>query len=92
MIDAPSSKMAWAALFLFASAQTPATAAKKFTDQQRRYWAFQKVVKPPLPAVKRRDWARNPIDAFILANLEEKGVSLIRPPIRSPSFAAHRST
>src|SRR6266566_2072229 len=74
MIDAPSSKMAWAVLFLFASAQTPATAAKKFTDQQRRYWAFQKVVKPPLPAVKRRDWARNPIDAFILARLEEKGV------------------
>ena len=52
MIDAPSSKMAWAVLFLFASAQTPATAAKKFTDQQRRYWAFQKVTKPVVPAVQ----------------------------------------
>src|SRR5580704_12364298 len=31
MIDAPGSKMAWAALFLFAFAQTPATAAKKIS-------------------------------------------------------------
>src|SRR6266849_4770273 len=35
----------------------------RFTEQQRRYWAFQKVVKPAVPAVK----ARNPIDAFILS-------------------------
>ena len=45
---------------------------KKFTEQQRRYWAFQKVVKPAVPAVKDSDWARNPIDAFIVAKLEEK--------------------
>jgi hypothetical protein len=27
-----------------------------------------------VPAVKQRDWARNPIDAFILARLEKEGV------------------
>src|SRR5207248_5752614 len=46
----------------------------KFTDQQRRYWAFQKVAKPPVPAVKDRERARNPIDAFIAAKLEQKKI------------------
>jgi hypothetical protein len=45
---------------------------KKFTDQQRRYWAFQKVVKPAIPAVKDRAWAQNPIDALVMAGLEAK--------------------
>ncbi|MGP8245118.1 MAG: PSD1 and planctomycete cytochrome C domain-containing protein [Bryobacteraceae bacterium] len=47
---------------------------KKFTDQQRRYWAFQKVVKPAVPQVKDRDWDRNPIDAFIMAELQDKNL------------------
>jgi len=56
-------------------AGAPAAAPeKKFTEAQRRYWAFQKVVKPPVPAVKNRDWVRTPIDAFILAKLEEKNL------------------
>ena len=42
-----------------------ATTEHKFTDQQRNYWAFQKVSKPPVPAVS----AHNPIDAFVLAKL-----------------------
>jgi hypothetical protein len=50
------------------------SAEKKFTDQQRRYWAFQKVVKPAVPAVKDGGWARNPIDAFIMAKLQEKNL------------------
>ncbi len=47
----------------------------RFTPQQRRYWAFQKVQRPPLPAVRDRQWVRNPIDAFILAKLEAKGIT-----------------
>jgi Protein of unknown function (DUF1553)/Protein of unknown function (DUF1549)/Planctomycete cytochrome C len=50
------------------------TADKKFTDAQRRFWAFQKVTKPPLPSVKATSWVRTPIDAFILAKLEEKNL------------------
>ena len=45
---------------------------KQFTPQQRRWWAFQKVVKPAVPASKNRTWAKNDIDAFVLARLEEK--------------------
>src|SRR5215471_3522604 len=53
-------------------AVTGTSTEKKFTDQQRRYWAFQKVVKPAVPLVKDREWGRNPIDAFIAAKLDEK--------------------
>src|SRR5262245_32735985 len=45
---------------------------EKFTEQQRRYWAFQKVVKPPAPTARGREWSRNPIDAFVLSKLEGK--------------------
>ena len=44
----------------------------KFTDQQRKYWAFQPVSKPAPPAVQNRAWVRTPIDAFVLAKLEDK--------------------
>src|SRR6266536_1162416 len=47
---------------------------KEFTPQQRRWWAFQKVTKPPVPATKDQRWVRNDIDAFVLAKLEEKGL------------------
>jgi hypothetical protein len=51
------------------------TKTKEFTPQQRRWWSFQKVVKPELPAVKNSGWIRNPVDSFVLAKLEEKGLS-----------------
>jgi hypothetical protein len=51
---------------------TPASGERKFTEQQRRYWAFQKVMKPAVPAVNNAAWAVNPIDAFVEARLEEK--------------------
>jgi hypothetical protein len=47
---------------------------KKFTEQQRRYWAFQKVEKPAVPIVKDPDWSQNPIDAFIAAKLQDKKI------------------
>ncbi len=40
-----------------------------------RHWAYVKPVRPPLPAVKERSWARNPIDAFVLARLEKEGLA-----------------
>lgn len=38
------------------------------------WWSFRKPVRPPVPAVKNTGWVRNPVDAFILAKLEEKGL------------------
>jgi uncharacterized protein DUF1549/uncharacterized protein DUF1553 len=52
---------------------------KEFTPAQRRWWAFQPVVKPAVPATKDRTWVRNEIDGFILAKLEEKGLQPAPP-------------
>ncbi|KAB2964473.1 MAG: DUF1553 domain-containing protein [Zoogloea sp.] len=47
-------------------------------------WAYQPVKTPELPAVKQGKWVRTPIDAFVLARLEEKGIK--------PSPEADRAT
>src|SRR6266545_6706324 len=39
-----------------------------------RTWAYQTPVRPPLPRVQHSAWVRNPIDAFIAARLEAKGL------------------
>jgi Protein of unknown function (DUF1553)/Protein of unknown function (DUF1549)/Planctomycete cytochrome C len=53
-----------------------ASAAKipegKFTEEQRRWWAFQPVRPVALPDVKNIAWPRNDIDRFVLAELEKR--------------------
>ncbi|HEY1337429.1 MAG TPA: DUF1549 and DUF1553 domain-containing protein [Bryobacteraceae bacterium] len=50
-------------------------AADSFTARQRQFWSFQKIQPQTPPIVKNAPWARNPIDRFILAKLESKGVA-----------------
>ncbi|MEO8660236.1 MAG: PSD1 and planctomycete cytochrome C domain-containing protein [Bryobacteraceae bacterium] len=38
------------------------------------HWSFQPIVRPGVPSVRKSDWARNPIDAFVLAKLESEGI------------------
>lgn len=38
------------------------------------HWAYRAPVAPAIPRVSRPDWARTPIDAFILARLEKEGL------------------
>lgn len=40
-----------------------------------KHWSFQPVSKPAVPEVKNKAWVKNPVDAFILAKLEEKGMT-----------------
>ena len=40
-----------------------------------RHWAYVKPQRPRPPRVSQRGWARNPIDFFVLARLEERGWS-----------------
>ena len=54
-------------------------AADTFTQRQREFWSFQKVREQDPPAVKQKAWVRNPIDSFILAKLEAKGIQPARP-------------
>jgi hypothetical protein len=45
------------------------------TEEERSHWAFQKVTRPDVPEVANQDRVRTPIDAFLLAKLEEAGFS-----------------
>ena len=48
-------------------------------DQQKRWWAFQPLRNVVPPAVKESGWAKNEVDAFVLAKLESAGLSHARP-------------
>ena len=39
------------------------------------HWAFEIPKRPELPAVRDADWARNPIDRFVLARLEQEALA-----------------
>ncbi len=39
------------------------------------HWAFQLPQRPPVPEVKNRAWVRNPIDAFVVAEHEKRGLT-----------------
>jgi hypothetical protein len=59
-------------------APDPRTGAAKvaklsgLTDEARKHWAYQPVVKPAVPSVHNRPWCITPVDAFIVQKLEEK--------------------
>jgi len=51
----------------------------KLSQEDRQFWAFQKVQPQAVPSVKNKAWAASPVDAFLLAKLEEKGVQPAQP-------------
>jgi hypothetical protein len=72
------------AVQLIFAGDTKARRSSRFNQAEREYWAFQPVSRPEIPAVGDRQWIRNPIDAFILAQLEAMGLR--------PSPPADRTT
>ena len=54
----------------------PAASAGRVIDiaAGRKHWSFQPLKSPAPPAVKNAAWSKNPIDRFILAKLESKGM------------------
>jgi Protein of unknown function (DUF1549)/Protein of unknown function (DUF1553)/Planctomycete cytochrome C len=58
--------------------ETDKNLVKQWIDGGSSYkvhWAFVPPVRPQIPGTKKSDWAKNPIDHFVLAKLEEKGLS-----------------
>ena len=51
-------------------------------DSWQKHWAFQRVVKPSIPAVSNEPWCLNPIDRFVAHELELRSLQ--------PSPAADR--
>ena len=45
------------------------------TAGKNRHWAYQPLNLGLPPVVKRADWATNPIDRFVLAQLEKRGLT-----------------
>jgi hypothetical protein len=62
-----------------AVADKPKAEAGKVTAEAKQYWAYQPVKRPDVPTVRHDAWVKNPIDAFILQKLEEKGLAPAPP-------------
>ncbi len=58
-----------------AAASTPAGATPADLAKARQFWSLQPPKDVPPPAVKAGDWAKEPLDRFVLAKLEEKGLT-----------------
>jgi mono/diheme cytochrome c family protein len=55
-------------------AAPPRRGELQVTAKDRAHWAFQAIKRPTAPTPGGRGWARNPVDAFILAKLEARGL------------------
>ncbi len=57
----------------------PPAARLIITPEKRAFWAFLALRKTKVPAVRDSAWARNDIDRFILARLEQEGLKPVAP-------------
>lgn len=51
-----------------------AAIAKNYGKTERDHWSFKPIKKYSVPEVKEKDWVTTPVDAFIVAKLEENGM------------------
>lgn len=55
--------------------ESAATIATGSPNAAEDHWAFQPVHEPLIPAVSNGNWVQSPVDAFVLAKLEQNGLS-----------------
>src|SRR5262245_7836600 len=72
-------RLYWFLALCLAASGVSSAQTRAFTDAQKSFWAFQPVTKPSVPAVKNKAWVKNPLDAFVLAKLEEKQIEANKP-------------
>jgi len=56
-------------------AEIPDSAVREDGLLKQLHWAYRPVERPEVPEVADATWVRNPIDAFVLAQLEAAGVA-----------------
>ena len=56
------------------SGEPPAPSFDARLKTGRESWAFSAPVEPPLPLVRDEAWCKSPVDRFILARLESRGL------------------
>jgi hypothetical protein len=78
-MGAPDPRVEGAAV---AAGHSPGTAHRWSADDiakgKENHWAYKPLSAPKPPATVNGDWARSPIDSFILAGLEAKGLAPAR--------------
>jgi hypothetical protein len=47
-------------------------------DDAQKHWAYRAPVRPQIPEVRDAKWSRNPIDAFIAAEHQKRGLTPVR--------------
>jgi Protein of unknown function (DUF1549)/Protein of unknown function (DUF1553)/Planctomycete cytochrome C len=47
----------------------------QWTEEERNFWSLQPIRRAPVPQVQQSQFVRSPIDAFLLAELEKRGLS-----------------
>lgn len=62
-----------------AAAELAKLEERPITDEERKYWAFTKPVRHPVPAVANAAWSCNPIDAFLLSPMTARGLTPAAP-------------
>jgi hypothetical protein len=67
--------------------QTTAGPIPTLKQPSRQHWAFEPVEHPAVPVVSQSDWVQDPVDQFVLAKLEAKG---LRPSPRADQRALLR--
>lgn len=78
VLSRPNRNILSAALLIALSISSGSlVAGNQQTDRpaSETWWSLAPLQRPPVPRVVRQDWVRTPIDAFILAALESKGLS-----------------
>ena len=53
--------------------------ARSLEDPRQHHWAFQPIRDPPVPPLRSAESVLSPLDGFIIARLEQEGLSM-RPP------------
>jgi mono/diheme cytochrome c family protein len=69
----------WPGVAAAAPAPTVRAQSREFTAAEKSFWAFQPVKDPTLPSVRNQGWVQTPLDRFVLAKLEEKGLKPSSP-------------
>ena len=61
----------------------PVSKELQVTESDRQFWSFAPLKDPAPPTVKNESWPKTSIDRFILAKLDEKGLSPAPPASRA---------
>src|SRR5436309_280821 len=80
MTRLPPRRLCALALLPLLAPPAPAAAPGGFDlGRRRQHWSFQPIKVASPPEVRRKDWPRTPVDRFLLAALETKGMEPAPP-------------